>query len=41
VLSAIASYRSQDHVVMQAFETYVASFQHVLKKEQCPEKTSK
>jgi len=38
VLTAIVRDQSADDVAMQAFESYADSFQHVLKKEQCPAK---
>lgn len=39
-LTAIVS-KGSEEAAMQAFEFYAGSFQHVLKKEQCPEKTPK
>ena len=38
VLTAIVPNQSAEDLAMQAFESYVSSFQHVLKKEQCPGK---
>lgn len=38
VLTAIVRDRSAEDAAMQAFERYASSFQHVLKKEQCPGK---
>lgn len=38
VLSAIVRDQSADDLAMQAFESYVSSFQHVLKKKDCPDK---
>jgi hypothetical protein len=40
VLSAIVSKQSMEDTAMQTFETYANSFQHILKKQQCPEKTT-
>lgn len=37
VLSAIVPDQSNEPAVMQAFQSYVSSFQHILQKEQCPE----
>lgn len=39
VLTAIVRDDAANARAMQAFQTYAASFQHVLKKEQCPEKS--
>ena len=41
VLSAMMQDQSAEDRVMKAFETYASSFQHVLKKDQCPETPSK
>jgi hypothetical protein len=41
VLSAIVPNESKEGEAMQAFNSYASSFQHILKKEQCPEKASK
>ena len=41
VLTAIVRNESADDLAMQAFQSYASSFQHVLKKEQCPETTRK
>jgi len=38
VLTAIVRDQSAADLAMLAFESYVDSFQHVLKKEQCPGK---
>jgi hypothetical protein len=38
VLTAIVRDQAADDLAIQAFESYAASFQHVLKKEQCPDK---
>lgn len=38
VLTAIVRDQSAEDTAMEAFEGYASSFQHVLKKEQCPEK---
>lgn len=40
VLTAIVRNQEADDTAMQAFQTYANSFQHVLKKEQCPEETT-
>jgi hypothetical protein len=40
VLTAIVPNQAADDKAMAAFQTYAGSFQHVLKKEQCPEETS-
>ena len=37
VLSAIVPTAAKEGVAMQAFQGYAASFQHILRKEQCPE----
>ena len=37
VLSAILPEASKEWVVMQAFQSYAGSFQHILRKAQCPE----
>ncbi|MEP7149816.1 MAG: hypothetical protein ABI857_13130 [Acidobacteriota bacterium] len=36
VLSAIVPDPSKESVAMDAFQSYAASFQHILRKEQCP-----
>lgn len=41
VLSAIVPNQAKEGEAMQAFNIYASSFQHVLKKEQCPEKASR
>ena len=41
MLSAIVPNQAKEGEAMQAFNSYASSFQHVLKKEQCPEKASK
>lgn len=41
VLSAIVPNQAKEEDAMRAFEGYASSFQHVLKKEQCPETGSK
>lgn len=41
VLSAIVPNQAKEEGAMQAFQSYASSFQHILKKEQCPEKASK
>ncbi|MDT7540102.1 MAG: hypothetical protein QOE33_6 [Acidobacteriota bacterium] len=41
VLSAIVPDQAREGEAMQAFNSYASSFQHVLKKEQCPEKASR
>ncbi|MBA3240307.1 MAG: hypothetical protein H0T60_03685 [Acidobacteria bacterium] len=41
VLSAIVPNQAKEGEAMRAFNSYASSFQHVLKKEQCPEKASK
>ena len=38
VLTAIVRDGAGENTVVQAFQTYAASFQHVLKKEDCPER---
>ncbi|MFN7948419.1 MAG: hypothetical protein U0Z53_23915 [Blastocatellia bacterium] len=38
VLTAVVREQSSEDTAMQAFESYARSFQHVLKKEQCPQK---
>lgn len=40
VLTAIVPNEAAEETAMQAFETYAGSFQHVLRKEQCPEQTA-
>src|SRR5215211_5723454 len=37
VLSAIVPMAAKEAVAIQAFQNYAASFQHILRKEQCPE----
>jgi hypothetical protein len=37
VLSAIVRSSSYDQVAMQVFQSYAGTFQHILKKDQCPE----
>ena len=41
VLSAIVPNEAKEGEAMRAFNSYAISFQHILKKEQCPEKASK
>ena len=41
VLSAIVPNEAKEDEEMQAFNSYANSFQHILKKEQCPEKALK
>lgn len=41
VLSAIVPGEAKEGEAMQAFNSYASSFQHILKKEQCPERASK
>jgi len=41
VLSAIVPNQAKEAEAMRAINSYAISFQHVLKKEQCPEKASK
>ena len=41
VLSAIVPNQAKEGEAMRAFNSYASSFQHVLKKEQCPEKASR
>lgn len=41
VLSAIVPGVGKESVAMQAFESYAVSFQHILRKEQCPETKKK
>jgi len=38
VLTAIVPNESAAELAMQSFQTYAASFQHVLRKEDCPAK---
>jgi hypothetical protein len=38
VLTAIVRDQSAEDVAMQSFESYASTFQHVLKKQQCPER---
>ena len=38
VLTAVVREQSLEDAAMQGFESYARSFQHVLKKEQCPQK---
>lgn len=38
VLTAIVPNQAGDDLAMQSFESYASSFQHVLKKEDCPQK---
>jgi hypothetical protein len=40
VLTAIVPNEAADEKAMRAFQTYAGSFQHVLRKEQCPEQTA-
>jgi hypothetical protein len=39
VFSAIVPDPSKESVAMQAFQSYAGSFQHILRKEQCPQET--
>jgi hypothetical protein len=41
VLSAIVSKQSLEGTAMRTFEAYATSFQHILKKQQCPGETAK
>ena len=41
VLSAIVPAAGKESLAMQAFESYAVSFQHILRKEQCPETKNK
>lgn len=41
LLSAIVPNQVKEEEAMQAFNSYASSFQHVLRKEQCPEKAAK
>ena len=41
VLSAIVPAAANENEALQAFQSYAASFQHILRKDQCPETKTK